>query len=106
MANWITDDGQRATITVTGTLDGVAASRLTAQMRSLVGTGVRYVLLDLNQVEDCDPQVPAVVHRIRGELRARGGVLVTDGGAPLGIASPSLLEAFTLYQQSQSRVHA
>jgi hypothetical protein len=97
----ITDDGDRAIITATGSLQQHSTHRLKAQLRSLIDTGIRYVLLDLTEVTE------SMLRAMQVELRTLGGLLATEGAdkwLDIDLTSASLVELFSLYQRLRDQL--
>lgn len=105
----ITDDGDRATITVAGVLDSNSTLRLVAQLQGLMATGIKFLLLDLTKARDYHPSVGGLLTRIQAQLRERGGLLATEGAdawLDADLTSATLVEVFALYQRLRSEVDA
>jgi len=103
----ITDDGDRATVTIAGDVDAATCHRLRGHLHGLTETGVLFVLVDLTDVGDYNADLPQLLSRAQTRLRARGGLLATTGAnSELDSnlwAAATLVEVFALYQRLFNR---
>jgi anti-anti-sigma regulatory factor len=88
-----------AHVTVTGPVDRTAAEVVATVLRAMLDTGARQVLVDLAQVDGCDPALTLYLEHERRRLRTLGGWLVVDGSpATLRHDTATLGEIFRVYR--------
>lgn len=89
-----------ALVTVTGPVDNRDAARVVTLLRALLQSGARRLVVDLAQVENCDPALTAYLDRERRRVRALGGWMIVAGSpATLRHDTSTLAEIFRVYQQ-------
>jgi hypothetical protein len=88
-----------AHVAVQGAVGSVETRQITTLLQALLAAGARQLIVDLEQVERCDPALTAYLERQQRHLAATGGWMIVDGApsTPADDAS-SLVGIFEIYR--------
>jgi len=88
-----------AHVAVKGTVGSVETRQVATLVQALLTAGARQLIVDLDQVERCDPALTAFLERQQHHLAATGGWMIVDGApsTPADDAS-SLVGVFEIYR--------
>src|SRR3954451_6309112 len=71
-----------ARIAIEGPVGGVETRRIAMLVQALLAAGARQLIIDLAQVESCDPALTAFLEQQQRHLVAAGGWMLVGGGPP------------------------
>jgi len=88
-----------ARIAIEGPVGGVETRRIAMLVQALLAAGARQLIVDLAQVESCDPALTAFLEQQQRHLVAAGGWMLVDGAPPTpGDDASTLVEIFEIYR--------